>query len=75
MMSPSCRDYVKHGKLFEKVAEKNCNIPAANSISNKASRPLRGDLPVTNLKGLVTSGSSSSDILDVIFTEQESSLV
>ena len=60
---------MKHKELFEKVEEKDSNIPAAGSISNKASRRLEGDLPVTNLKGLVTSGSSSSDILDVRFTE------
>ena len=39
------------------------NIPATNRISNKALGPSEGELPVTNLKGLVTSGSSSSDIV------------
>ena len=60
---------MKHGEDLEKVEEKNSNLPAVCSISNKASRRLEGDLPVTNLKGLVTSGSSSSDIMDVRFTE------
>lgn len=65
---------MKRKNLSEKVEEKDSNVPAANSISNKASRPSKGDLPVTNLKGLVTSGSSSSDILDVRFTKQKYSL-